>query len=234
MQQATLLQSCPVELVIFDCDGVLIDSEYLSRQVLLKLLSKLGATVSSDYFAEHFLGRNYAHVRLKIAQDYALDLPDQFQEDYQNALMRTFTEQLTPTVELEHMLLQLTVPYCVATSSSPQRVSHALNVTGLMRFFEGRIFTCSEVENGKPAPDIFLHAAKKMGFCPSKCLVLEDSDAGIQAAKAANMRVIKYAGASHLIDSDASDAKIQHNVPTIKHWDSLLTLVCNVSPGIVK
>ena len=211
----------PIDLVIFDCDGVLIDSETLSKQVLLRLLNTLGLEVSSDYFAANFLGRSYAHIRSKIAEDYALELPEQFRDDYQQALMLTFTEQLAPTFELKQMLSQLKVPYCVATSSSPQRVSHALKVTGLMPFFEGRIFTCSEVENGKPAPDIFLHAAAKMGFTAKNSLVLEDSDAGIKAATAANMRVLQYAGASHLIDNDASALNLLHDVPVIKQWDSL-------------
>lgn len=213
-----------IDLVIFDCDGVLIDSEGLSKEVLLMQLSVLGLDVSSDYFVANFLGRSYEHVCAQIAKDYSFELPEQFSDDYQQALMQTFTEQLAPTLALEQMLGKLTVPYCVATSSSPQRVNHALQVTGLMPFFEGRIFTCSEVENGKPAPDIFLHAATKMGFSATNSLVLEDSTAGIAGAKAAKMRVLQYAGASHLIDSDASDLHLLHDIPILKHWDSLFSL----------
>jgi HAD superfamily hydrolase (TIGR01509 family) len=232
MQQTTSLFDAPINLIIFDCDGVLIDSETLSRQTLLLQLITLGVEVSNEYFETHFLGRSYEHVSTKILDDFGVMLPEQFREDYQQALIETFKAELQPTLELEQMLQQLNVLYCVATSSSPTRVAHALTVAGLMHFFEGRIFTCSEVKKGKPAPDIFLHAAAKMGFAAKDCLVIEDSAAGIQGALAANMRVVKYAGASHLIDSEASGSDILRGVCTIKHWNRLFEVCATLKSDI--
>jgi HAD superfamily hydrolase (TIGR01509 family) len=224
MQQTTLLNT-PINLIIFDCDGVLIDSETLSKRVLLDLLSELNVKVSSDYFEQHFLGRSFEHVSAKVLEGFEVALPIKFRENYQHALMQTFDTELKPTIELEKMLAQLNVPYCVATSSSVPRVKHALTVTDLMPYFSGRIFTCSEVKNGKPAPDIFLHAAKEMGFSPNECLVIEDSEAGMQAANAANMQLVRYVGASHLRCNDTLRDKIVNGVTKIQNWDQLFELI---------
>lgn len=223
MQQTTLLNT-PINLIIFDCDGVLIDSETLSKRVLLDLLSELNVTVSSDYFEHHFLGRSFEYVSAKILEDFEVALPVKFRENYHQALMQTFNTELKPTIELEKMLAQLNIPYCVATSSSVARVKHALTVTDLMPYFSGRIFTCCEVKNGKPAPDIFLHAASQMGFSAKECLVIEDSEAGMQAAQAANMQLVRYVGASHLISNDALPDKLVNGVTNIQNWHQLLEL----------
>lgn len=224
MQQTTLLNT-PIKLIIFDCDGVLIDSETLSKQVLLEQLAELNVNVSSDYFDSNFLGRSFEHVSAKILEDFEVALPFNFRENYHQALMQTFDTELKPTIDLERMLSQLNLPYCVATSSSVARVNHALTVTDLMRYFSGRIFTCSEVKNGKPAPDIFLHAASEMGFSANECLVIEDSEAGMQAAKSANMQLVRYVGASHLSSNGALLDKIVNGVTNIQNWDQLLELV---------
>jgi HAD superfamily hydrolase (TIGR01509 family) len=227
------LSTSPIGLVIFDCDGVLVDSEVLSKRVLLRKLAELGANVSSDYFDTHFLGHSYEHVTAKVLDDFSVVLPKEFRHDYQHSLMQTFSAELTSTTELEHVLSRLAVPFCVATSSSPERVKHALNVTGLTEYFKDCVFTCSEVKKGKPAPDIFLHAAAKMGLAAKNCLVIEDSLAGIQAAQAANMQVIQYTGASHFSNHHAATKKklqkVLHEVTTISHWKQLFELAPSLS-----
>ncbi|MEP1386135.1 MAG: HAD family hydrolase [Paraglaciecola sp.] len=213
-----------IKLIIFDCDGVLIDSEILSKRVLLKMLNELGAKASGDYFDRHFLGHSYEHVSAKILEDYGVVLPKQFKDDYHQSLMQTFSKELVPTPELKVLLSQLKLPICVATSSSPERVKHALSVTELTDYFTNCVFTSSEVKRGKPAPDIFLHAAKKMGVPPEHCLVIEDSTAGITAAKAANIPVIKYAGASHLKNLRTEVSNVKDDAVTIHEWKQLFEL----------
>lgn len=221
----TPLGQAKIDLVIFDCDGVLIDSEFLSKRVLLSMLSNLGIEASSDYFDRYFLGRSYEAMTAQIYQDYQITLPSTFRQDYHHELMLVFTQELVPTTQLSWMLNQLQVPYCVATSSSPERTRFALSTTKLYSYFQGQIFTASEVQNGKPAPDLFLHAAKQMGIDPAKCLVIEDSQAGIEAGVAANMHVIKFAGASHLIDLPVSSSAIIDETHIIKEWSQLYQLL---------
>lgn len=226
MNLANYLQCHPIELIIFDCDGVLVDSEILSKQTLLKMLSELGANVSDEYFHRHFLGYNFEHVTAKVLADFSIVLTEDFRLAYRDALLEVFTTELKPTLELDSLLDKLHVKSCVATSSSPAKVSHALHITALNEYFSGKVFTASEVKNGKPAPDLFLHAANKMGVAAEHCLVIEDSPAGIQGAKAANMRVIRYAGASHLIHHSYHD-----DVHTINHWEQLEHLISELDPN---
>lgn len=209
-----------IELIIFDCDGVLIDSEIISQRVLLHMLKGLNADVPLEYFNAHFLGYSFDHVKKKILDDFLITLPNDFSEHYQQALMNEFATELTPTDQLNWALIQLNTPYCVATSSSPQRVNRALAITQLTHYFPNCVFTASEVEKGKPAPDLFLHAAKKMNVQPENCLVIEDSPAGIQAAQSANMHIIHYTGASHLNPTTHA----LDDVITIAHWRQLFEL----------
>lgn len=211
---------CNIELIIFDCDGVLIDSEVISQRVLLRMLKTLGANVSPDYFNTHFLGYSFDHVQKKIRDDFSITLPSNFSEHYQQVLIDEFSTKLTPTDQLIWAITQLNIPYCVATSSSPQRVSRALAITQLAHYFTHCVFTASEVDKGKPAPDLFLYAAKKMNVQPKNCLVIEDSPTGIQAAQAANMHIIHYIGASHLIPTTHT----LDGVTTITHWRQLFEL----------
>lgn len=222
---STPLKSANIELIIFDCDGVLVDSEGLSKRVLLQMLAGLGVVASDAYFDQHFLGRSYEAVTASIYNDYGVTLPAAFQQEYQTELLQVFAQELRPTNALTQMLEKLQLPYCVATSSSPNRVDFALKSTNLIHYFEGRIFTASEVKNGKPAPDLFLHAAKKMGIAAQNCLVVEDSQAGIEAGLAANMHVIKYAGASHLVNTAPSSSDIQNKITIIREWPELFSYI---------
>ncbi|ARD42977.1 HAD family hydrolase [Colwellia sp. PAMC 21821] len=213
-----------INLVIFDCDGVLVDSEILSQRVLLSMLAEVGVVVSEDYFLINFLGYNFEHVTAKVFADFAVTLTSEFRQRYRAALIEVFASELQKTEHLDRILSQLKVNSCVATSGSPEKVKHSLHYTKLEQYFDDRVFTSSEVKNGKPAPDLFLHSAKKMGVEPHNCLVIEDSNAGIRAAQAANMHVIRYIGASHLKNKDIA-TQILDDVSTIVHWDQLFELV---------
>lgn len=209
------------KLVIFDCDGVLIDSEILSQRVLLSLLKQKGAEVDEAYFNSYFLGRTFESVAQKVKQDFSVILDETFRGLYREVLFNTFDKELVATHNIEAMLECLSVKSCVATSSSPARVAHSLSLTGLNRFFTDSVFTASLVKKGKPAPDIFLYAAEQMGIEPKNCLVIEDSSSGIKAGLAANMKVIQFNGATHMAHHEGS--AIENGVEVIRSWPELQT-----------
>jgi HAD superfamily hydrolase (TIGR01509 family) len=185
-------------LIIFDCDGVLVDSEMISAKVLMEMLGEIGMPIDLDIFRSDFLGRSFANAAARAEVRFGKTMPDGFQERYRERLLRRMATELQPMPNVERVLGALTVPFCLATSSSPQRLALSLGVTGLRPYFEGRMFTSTEVEHGKPAPDLFLHAAHKMGFTPADALVIEDSEMGVRAAQAAHMDVWHFSGGSHI------------------------------------
>jgi HAD superfamily hydrolase (TIGR01509 family) len=219
-QSDSLLTQHNIDLVIFDCDGVLVNSEILSQRVLLNMLNDLGVNVSQDYFYTHFLGYNFEHVTAQVLADFSVTLTREFRDSFTEALSNVFASELETTPDLHSVLSQLDVNSCVATSGSPEKVKGSLHYTGLENYFNGRVFTSSEVKKGKPAPDLFLHAAAKMNVLPENCLVIEDSPTGIKAALAANMQVIRYAGASHMKNKEFNTQLID-GVSTIDHWGQL-------------
>ncbi|MDF2369627.1 MAG: HAD family hydrolase [Rhizobiaceae bacterium] len=203
-----------VDLVIFDCDGVLIDSEILSAQTLIGLLADLGITIDLDHVQKHFLGRSFPTVAALIREQFSTVLPQGFEQTYRSELLVRFEEGLLPTPGIEQVLTELAVPACVATSSSPERANKSMQISGLARYFDQKIYTASLVARGKPAPDLFLHVAKCEGVLPQNCLVIEDSQPGLEAARAAGMIVWHYRGASHLKSTQpvafrARDAHVQ-------------------------
>lgn len=187
-----------VRLVIFDCDGVLIDSELISARMLVAELAQLGVTIDLDYVARHFLGRSYPVVMQQIRRDFHLDLPPDFEARYRERLLASFAAELRIMPGVLDVIGGLAVPMCVATSSSPQRAEMSLGIVGLGHLVGPHLFTATMVERGKPAPDLFLHAARAMGVQPCDCLVIEDSLNGLRAARAARMQVWHFTGGSHL------------------------------------
>ncbi|MDX5350661.1 MAG: HAD family hydrolase [Paracoccaceae bacterium] len=185
------------DLVIFDCDGVLIDSEIISAQMLVQELARLGVGIDLAYVARHFLGRSYPTVMATIRREFGLDLPPSFEEDYRERLLEGFRQGLKIMPGVSGVLDALAVPWCVATSSSPRRAAMSLALVGLTETVGDRLFTASQVPNGKPAPDLFLFAAERMGTAPARTLVIEDSLTGLRAAQAAGMEVWQFIGGSH-------------------------------------
>ena len=191
-----------ISLVIFDCDGVLIDSEVISARMLIDTLVDYGVAVDMSYVAEHFLGRSYPTVLRQIREEFGIALPGTFEAEYRARLLAAFETDLKVMPGVVDVLRRVRVAKCVATSSSPARVKRSLELAGLTDFFGADVFTASEVANGKPHPDLPLHAAAKMGHTPERCLVIEDSRNGILSAKAAGMQVWRFTGGSHI---DAAD-----------------------------
>ncbi|PVB59619.1 HAD family hydrolase [Labrenzia sp. 011] len=187
-----------IDLVIFDCDGVLIDSEVISARMLVAELARRDVHITMDYVAHHFLGRSYPVVLQQIRKEFGIDLPPEFEIRYRASLLSAFEKDLKPICGVRTVIEQLKPDYCLATSSSPPRLAKSLEITGLKDLFADRATTATEVRNGKPAPDLFLLAAEKRGVDPARCLVIEDSENGVRAGLAAGMPVWRFIGGSHL------------------------------------
>ena len=187
-----------IDLVIFDCDGVLIDSEIISAQMLVAELAGLGVAIDLAYVARHFLGRSYPTVMATIRREFGLDLPPEFEDQYRSRLMAAFEAGLHIMPGVRQVLDSLALPHCVATSSSPKRAERSLHMVGLGHLTGEKLFTATMVANGKPAPDLFLLCAASLGVDPARCLVIEDSLNGVRAARAAGMPVWRFTGGSHL------------------------------------
>ncbi|TCM58336.1 HAD superfamily hydrolase (TIGR01509 family) [Rhizobium sp. PP-F2F-G48] len=185
------------ELVIFDCDGVLVDSEPLSIDVLVRVLRTAGVEINADEATERFLGKSLMTMTKILHDDFGLQVDEAFLEEMRHDLYQRFEAELQPIAGISGVLDALDVRRCVASSSQMERIRLSLTITGLIDRLEPHLFSATMVTNGKPAPDLFLHAADAMHVAPENCIVIEDSPAGIVAAKAAGMRVFAFTGASH-------------------------------------
>ena len=181
-----------IRAVIFDCDGVLVDSEPISNRVLAGLLTDIGLPMTPEESVEAFMGRSWKTV--VAYADERGGLPEGFRSRYLDAMFAAFETELHPVPGVIAALDAITLPSCVASSASLEKMRFTLGHTGLWDRFEGRIFSATEVEHGKPAPDLFLHAAATMGWAPEECAVVEDSPAGVEAGLRAGMTVFGYAG----------------------------------------
>ncbi|MEM9609731.1 MAG: HAD family phosphatase [Actinomycetota bacterium] len=182
-------------LIIFDNDGVLVDSERLSNSILARLLTEQGLTLTTEQSIERYLGSTMARVRALAEDELGAPLPPDLFERYHEELYGRMGTELVAVPGIADVLMALADrSRCVASSGEPARIRRSLTVTGLIgEFDEDRLFSAAEVERGKPAPDLFLHAARCCGVRPDDCVVVEDSPAGVTAARAAGMRVIGFA-----------------------------------------
>jgi HAD superfamily hydrolase (TIGR01509 family) len=183
-------------LIIFDCDGVLVDSELLSCRCLCEALAGCGIDVGLEETLDLFLGRSLDAV-LEHYQGLGRSIPRQFPAELMVKVQETFRSALCPIDGIGSVLEGLKIPHCVASSSTLDRVSLSLSLTGLARHFGDRLYTAQMVDRGKPAPDLFLYAARRMQSDPARTLVIEDSVSGVRAAKAAGMTVWGFVGGSH-------------------------------------
>jgi HAD superfamily hydrolase (TIGR01509 family) len=186
--------AAPVELVIFDCDGVLIDSERLAVKVDVQALRELGWPLSEAEVIARFVGRSDREAQATIEAHLGRKLPSEWYEEVQARYRQAFAAELAPVEGVLEALGRITVPTCVASSGTHAHLRYTLGLTGLYERFAGRIFSADDVARGKPAPDLFLYAAEKMGADPASCVVVEDSRPGVEAARAADMRALAFAG----------------------------------------
>jgi HAD superfamily hydrolase (TIGR01509 family) len=185
------------DLVIFDCDGVLIDSEPIANRVLAEHLATVGISLDFEEVMHTFVGRTRDGCLEVAAELLGRTLPERFAEEWDRALFEAFNRELRPVDGVAEVLARLNLPYCAASNSSPERMRVSLSASGLLPFFEGRMFSAALVAHPKPAPDLFLHAANAFSTPPSRCAVIEDTPTGTQAGIAAGMTVYAYAGAAH-------------------------------------
>jgi HAD superfamily hydrolase (TIGR01509 family) len=182
-----------IELVIFDCDGVLVDSERLANAVLADLLTEAGLPTTTEESIATYMGLSMASC-LAMAEDrLGAPLPPDFLDRYHAEVFEAFERELEAVPGVAEVVRALRWPTCVASSGEHERMRRTLGRTGLHEHFDGRIFSASEVERGKPHPDLFLHAADRMGADPAACVVIEDSPYGVRGARAAGMTVLGYA-----------------------------------------
>ena len=184
------------ELVIFDCDGVLVDSEPLSNRILAEHLTAIGLPTTFEDAVRDFMGRSWKTCTEIIEGRLGRPLPEGWADGYHADVFAAFERELEPVPGLPQALGAIDLPTCVASSSGHERIRTALTATGLLERFDGRIFSATEVEHGKPAPDLFLHAARRMGVAPGACVVVEDAPAGAEAGRRAGMTVLAYAGST--------------------------------------
>lgn len=194
--------SSPYDLVIFDCDGVLVDSEALACVVHADVLTQHGYAISAEQVHARFLGRSAREARLEVETELGRTLPDAYTAQLKATIDRVFGEQLAPVPHIAETLAQLSQRICVASSGTPTRIRSSLGTTGLIGYFDPHLFSAMQVERGKPAPDLFLFAAAQMNTPPARCIVVEDSVPGVTAARAAGMTVIGFTGGSHCRPDD--------------------------------
>ncbi len=185
------------EVVIFDCDGVLVDSEVISLGVTRRMLAEAGLRLSDDETRKRFLGRRQDAVLRRVEAELGARLPNDFTGALSREILATFERDLKGVEGVRQAVDGLDARVCVASSSAPERLRFALRVTGYETLFAPNIFSSAEVPRGKPHPDLFLFAARSMGAAPENCLVIEDSVAGVTAARAAGMTVFGFVGGSH-------------------------------------
>jgi HAD superfamily hydrolase (TIGR01509 family) len=183
-------------VVIFDCNGVLVDSEPIASSVLADALGRVGVAMTAEVVARQFHGRRHADIFATVEKSTGRSLPPGFAANVAAETSRRLRADLRAVPHAAHALNWIRGPKAVASSSSRDRIRLSLEVTDLLRFFEPRLFSASEVTKGKPAPDLFLLAAARLRIKPADCVVVEDSAAGVAAASAAGMRPIGFVGRS--------------------------------------
>jgi HAD superfamily hydrolase (TIGR01509 family) len=178
--------------IIFDCDGVLVDSEKVANRILAELIQPYGIDMSPAEVTSRFKGAKMANVILEVEALAGRSLPDDFVPLYRKEMYAAFENELEPIDGIAEALDAITNPKCVASSGPLEKMDITLSTAGLSKYFRGKIFSSYVINSWKPAPDLFLHAASEMGFDPQDCIVVEDSSFGVEAAIAADMNVLCY------------------------------------------
>jgi HAD superfamily hydrolase (TIGR01509 family) len=184
--------SNPIELVIFDCDGVLVDSEPLANRIMAEAITEVGWPITYEETIRTFVGRSMATCMAMIEERLGRPLPGDFQDRFNRKCALEFERSLQAVPGILDVLKTLQMPYCVASSGTHEKMRKTLGVTNLLPYFEDRLFSATQVKHGKPHPDLFLFAAEEMGVAPSRCAVVEDTIVGATAGVAAGMKVFGF------------------------------------------
>jgi HAD superfamily hydrolase (TIGR01509 family) len=186
-----------IDLVIFDCDGVLVDSEVISCRAHADTLTRHGYPITPDGVLRRFLGVSDREARQIVETEIGRKLPDSFEAEVKHATLSLYADDLSAIAHVGESISALDLPKCVASSGTPEKIRHGLTCAGLYDQLAPHIFSATQVKRGKPAPDIFLFAAGQMGASPARCVVIEDSAHGVTGARAAGMTVLGFFGGSH-------------------------------------
>ncbi|MFT5578633.1 MAG: HAD superfamily hydrolase (TIGR01509 family) [Paraglaciecola psychrophila] len=202
------------ELIIFDCDGVLVDSERIANEVFAKVLNEeFGFSLSLEDMFQTFVGHSSSQCMGIIKEMLGKEPPSHLEKRYKDEINDALSNSVTAVSGIEQAIDEISIPFCVASSGSHEKMHTTLGKTKLLKHFEGRLYSTSDVKRGKPHPDVYLHAAHKMGVSdPSRCLVIEDSPLGVKGGASAGMSVFGYtelmderrlleAGADHIFNN---------------------------------
>jgi HAD superfamily hydrolase (TIGR01509 family) len=185
------------DLIIFDCDGVLVDSEVISCRAHADTLTRHGYPITAEQVFDRFLGVSEREARQAIENEISRKLPDDFELQVDAATLQFYANDLRPIPGIGQAIAAIALPKCVASSGTPEKIRHGLTCAGIYDLLTPHIFSAAQVKRGKPAPDLFLFAAAQMQTAPTRCVVIEDSVPGVTAARAAGMAVLGFHGGSH-------------------------------------
>tara|TARA_A100001037_G_C15140055_1_gene633248 strand:- start:2677 stop:3444 length:768 start_codon:yes stop_codon:yes gene_type:complete len=219
-------------LIIFDCDGVLVDSEPIAAEVISSLLGDRGITMKPRICQREFHGFTMDAVVQWVKNNYSVDLGDNFLIQYHYKTMHAFDRQLKPVEGIRNVLESIDNPICVASNSDLEKIKLSLSVTGLLKYFSGAVFSAEQVKQGKPSPDLFLYAAKKMNAEQHEIIVIEDSLAGVSAAITAGMHVLAYIPESNssYIKGDVSAMRMA-GATTFTQMENLISILKSEGPN---
>ena len=212
-------------LIIFDCDGVLVDSEPIAHGLLAQMMTDLGHPMTTAESVQKFTGRSLADTLPRIEDVLGRSIPDQIGQHYSRLLLERLRRDLKPIAGVKKAVAMLRYPRCVASSSSLERIHLSLEVTGLASLFGSNIFSAAQVTHGKPAPDLYLFAATRMAVAPEDCVVIEDSALGVTAGRAAGMKVIGFTGGTHSMDNAAPHLASAGAYPIVSSMAELPAIV---------
>ncbi len=208
--------------IIFDCDGVLVDSEIIGNSVMVAIANEYGASIDLDYALRYFKGNalEYCYRQIEAIITKPLDFDD-FENEYRKRSYEAFRAQITPIKGIKNVIKQLDIPFCVASSGPNKKIELNLELTGLLPYFKDKIFSCYTIQKWKPDPAVFLWAAKTMGYSPSECLVIEDSLTGVSAAINGGFDVYGYTAYDYREELKTKATKVFNDM------NSLINLINN-------
>ncbi|OHX63936.1 HAD family hydrolase [Flammeovirga pacifica] len=213
-----------VKAIIFDCDGVLVDSESITMKVFIELFEKYGATMTYKEALDKFVGKAFNQILEAIENEYKVALPSDFETQFRERTFAAFQSEIQPIEGIKEVLAQLDVPFAVASNGPMTKMKLNLTTTGLIQYFDGRMFSAYDLKAWKPNPKLFIHAAEQLGFTPQDCLVIEDSLSGVEAAINGGFQVLAYVDKGH----DASKFQ-QKGIPTFSQMKEVLQIINSIT-----
>ncbi len=212
------------DLVIFDCDGTLTESEILASRVESKLLEGYGVHLTPEEVTNLYSGVGGSNMCVDIKARFGVDLPSDFVDQVEQGIMSRADQELEAVKHAHEVLDTLAKEFCVASNSGPSWIEETLKSVDLWKFVSGKTYSAHQVDRSKPAPDLFLFAASQSSVDPGRCLVVEDSEAGVAGAVAAGMSVIGFHGAKHCTPAradalrDAGAHRLSNDLRHVLQW----------------